>query len=75
MLSCDIVTGLTHTPLIRVYLTPSTMEHLPDLEEALQRFRGTISIGGLNVELDKARSLWIQRVLVLLADYGCIDLV
>ena len=67
--------GLNRTPLIRVYLTPSTMEHLPDLEEALQRFGGTIYLGGLNVELDKARSLWIQRVLVLLAEYGRIDLV
>ena len=46
---CDIVTGLTRTPLVSAYLPPLTLEHLPDLEESLQRFRYPIVIGYLNV--------------------------
>ena len=75
VVSCEIVTRLTWTPLAGAYLPPSTLEHLPDLEEALQRFRGPIVLGDLNVELDEARSLQSQQVADLLAEYGLIDLV
>ena len=75
MVNCEIITGLTRTPLVGVYLPPSTLEHLPDLEEAIQRFRCPIFLGGLNVDLDEARSSRIQHVLDLLSNYGLIDLV
>ena len=51
------------------------LEHLPGLEEALQRFIEPIVLGDLNVDLDKVRIPRIQRVAVLLAEYGILDLV
>ena len=52
-----------------------TLEHLPDLEEALQRFMDPISLKDLNVDLNKARSPRRQQVVDLLVDYGIIYLV
>ena len=54
MVSCKIVLGYTWTPIVGTYLTPSTMEHLQDFEEALQLFKVLISIvlGDFNVDLD-----------------------
>ena len=72
---CNIVTILTRTPLVRVYLPPSTLEYLLDLDEVLQRFRDPLFLGGLNVYLNEARRLQSQRVLDHLAEYGIIDLV
>ena len=40
VLSCEIVSGIKRTPLAIVYLTLTTLYHLPDLEEALNRFPG-----------------------------------
>ena len=48
---CNIVTGLTRTPLIGTYLPLSTLEHLPDLEGALQRFGDHIVLVDLNMDL------------------------
>ena len=70
-----IFTRITRITFVGAYLTPSMLEHLPDLEEALQRFRNPIVLGYLNVYLDEARILQIQSVLDLLAEYGIIDLV
>ena len=75
MVSCEIVTGLTRTPLVSAYLPLLTLEHLPDLEKDLQCFRDPIVLRDLNVELDKARSRQSQRVADLLVGYGLIDLV
>ena len=75
VVSCNILTGLTWTPLVRAYLPPLTLEYLPDLEEALQRFSNPISLGDLNVDLGEARILRSQIVSDLLTEYGIIDLV
>ena len=75
VVSCEIVTGLTRTPLVGVCLPPLTLEHLTYLEEALQRFRDPIFLGDLNVNLDEARSPRSQQVADLLTEYGLIDLV
>ena len=40
MVSCEIVSGGQRTPLIGVYLPPSTLDHITDLEEALKRLPG-----------------------------------
>ena len=58
-----------------MYLPLSTIENLPDLEEALKRFKDPIVLGDLNVDLNEAMSLKIQRVVDLLAEYGLVDLV
>ena len=75
VVSCETVTGNTQTPLVVLYLPLLTLEKLPDLEEALQRFRDPIVLRDLNVDLDKARSPQSQQVADLLAKYGLIDLV
>ena len=59
VVSYDIVTVLNRTPLVGLYLFLPTLEHLPDLEEAVQRFRDPFVLVDLNVDLEKARSLWI----------------
>ena len=75
VVSCYLVTGLIRTPLIGAYLPPSTLEHIPDLEEALKRFKDPIILWDLNMDLNEARSLWSQRFAELLLEYGLIDLV
>ena len=74
MASCELVIGLILTPFVGAYLPPSTIEHLPDQEEALKRFKYPIVLGDLNADLDEARSLQIQKMADLLAGYSLIDL-
>ena len=70
----ETVIGHTRTPLVGTYLPPSTVEHLPDFEEDLQKFKGLypIALGYFNVELDNARILRSQRVADLLAEFSLI---
>ena len=75
MVSCQLILGLIRTPLVGGYLLSSTIEHLPDLEEALKRFKDPILHGDLNMDLYMARIRCIQQVADLLAEYGLIDLV
>ena len=75
MVICEIVTGLTRNPLVVTYLPLSMLEHLPNLEEALKRFRDPIFLGDLNMDLNGARKPWGQQVADLLAEYSIIDLV
>ena len=74
MVRCEIVTGITRTPLVSTYLPLSTLDHLPGLEEALHRFRDPIVIVDLNVDPNKARILRNQQVAHLLTEYSLIDL-
>ena len=75
VVSCTIITGLTQTPLSGTYLSPVTLEHLPDLGEALHRFRDPIVLEDLNVDLKEARIPRSQQFTDLLTEYGLIDLV
>ena len=61
VVSCKLVTGHIRTPLVGVYLPPLMLEHLPDVKEALQRFKvcESIILGDLNVDLD---NVWISRI-------------
>ena len=65
---CKIVTRLTQTPLIETHLPTSRLEHLPDLEEVLQRLRDPILLGDLNMDLDEARRLRNQLVADILTE-------
>ena len=73
MVICELVNELTWTPLFGSYLPLSTLEHLTDLEEDLNRFRNPIVLGYLNVDLDEVRSPRSQQVSDLLAEYSLID--
>ena len=50
---CEVVSGRKCTLLIGAYLPPSTLVHLPGLEEALTRFRyqDHIVLGDLNANI------------------------
>ena len=67
VVSCKIVTGLNWTLFVGAYLPSSTLEHLPELEEALQRSKDPIFLGCFNVDLDKARIPRSQQVADILA--------
>ena len=73
--SCKNITRLTWNPLFGAYLPLSTLEHLPDLEDAMHRFRYPIVFRDLNMYLDKARILRSQQLVDFLVEYGLIDLV
>ena len=62
VVSCELVTGITQTPLVGANLTPSIMDHLHGLEEALKQLRDPIVLRELNVDLDEARIPWSQQV-------------
>ena len=76
-MSCEVVTDRKLTPLIGAYLPPSTLNHLPDLEEGPTRFRDqdTILLGDLNAGIVQAHNLRIQQVADLLMESGLMDLI
>ena len=79
VLSCVLVNGNTHQPLIGAYLPPSTLDDLPYLTEALERFQASkippILMGDLNVDLSQESSdSRLNQVSSTLATYGLEDL-
>ena len=77
LVSCEIVTRYTQTPLVGAYLSPLILDNLPDFEEALQQFKGlnpTI-LGVFNVDLEDAQSSRSQSMADLLTELSIIDLV
>ena len=72
VVSCELVARLTWTSLIGVYLTLLMLEHLPNLEESLKRFRYPIVLREMNVDLNKSRIPQSQQMADLLRDYGLI---
>ena len=76
VLSCLLITGTQRTPLIGAYLPPSSLDDLPDLEAALQRFpnsKPTLQ-GDLNVDLTDLTPKRTQEVHALLSAYGLEDM-
>ena len=57
VVSCEIVSGDKRTSLIGAYLLLSTLERLPDLEEALTRFRDQYLMvsGDLNAKIGQSQ--------------------
>ena len=53
VVSCKIIYGYQQTLIIGAYLPPSTLDHLVDLEEALDRFpdRDPIVLRDLNTDI------------------------
>ena len=77
VVSFEKVIRPTRTPLVGVYLPHSTLEHLSDFKEKLQRFKwqDSIVLVDINAYLDDARSSQIQSVADLLIEYGLIEMV
>ena len=63
-------------PLIGAYLPQSTLDHLPDLEEALNRFlgKGPVFLGDINTDIGCLMNPWDQQVKDYLASFGMVDL-
>ena len=76
VVSCEIVSGNQLTPLIGYYLPPSTLYHLPHLEETLNPFldRDPIILGGLNADIIRLRNPREQQVADFLAYFGLVCL-
>lgn len=78
VLSCILVSGTQHTPLIGVYLAPSHLNDLPHLEEALERFRNhkrqPLLLGDLNVDLSDMSTSRTTKVAATISAYGLEDL-
>ena len=72
MVICEVVNGGTQNPIIGTYLPPSTLEHLPDLEEGLlcSRDQDTIALGDLNSNIGQSQNSRSQQVADLLTKFG-----
>jgi hypothetical protein len=77
VLSCLIVTGDKRMPLIGAYLPPSSLDSLPDFEEALNCFNGYTNIvvaGNFNADIHDLTKPRNQTVAACFAAYGLFDL-
>ena len=64
MVSYKVVARNQRTPLIGGYITPLTLEQLPDLEEALNRFPGREPVVlDPNADIDRLRNPGTNRLL------------
>ena len=68
---CEIVSGTKRIPLSRAYLTPSTIDHILDIDEALNHFQGRdpIVMGDLNADIGCIRNPRNQQVAYFLASF------
>ena len=75
-MSCEVITDKKQTPIIYVYLLPSTLEHLPELEEALKLFRDqdTIELGYLSTNIIQAQNQGNHQVANMLMEFRLMDL-
>ena len=76
LVSFKVIRGMYWTPIIVAYLPPSTLDHLPDIDESFECFRvqDPILMEDLNEDLDEARNLCSQLVTNILTAFGLINL-
>ena len=70
-----VITGGQQTPTICTYLPTYTLEHLPDLEEALVRFwdKDTTVIGDISDDIGKPQNPRNQQVDGFMKEFGLVD--
>ena len=75
-ISAIVVTGDVRSPVVGVYLPPSSLDSLPDLDEALARFPGQkVSVlGDLNVDLMQPTNPRSHAVAAVLSSHGLEDM-
>ena len=73
---CKIVARVKNTSLIGANLLPSTLDHLPDFEEALTRFwdHYPMVLGDLKSNISQAQNPCRQKFTDLLMEFGLVDL-
>ena len=76
MVSCKLISGNQQTPIIGEYLPLPTLYHLPDLEEAQNRFqaRDPVVLGYLKADISRLRNPRNQQVAYFLESFGLVDL-
>ena len=72
MVSCEVIARYHQTPLIGAYLPLSTLDHLTDLGEALNRFLGrdSVILGDINADIGLVRNPQDKQVADFLAFFG-----
>ena len=72
----EIFSSYHRTPLIGAYLPPSTLAHLPNLEEALKCFpeMDPVFLGDLNADIVRLNNPRDKQFADLLASLGLVDL-
>ena len=72
VVSYKVITNRKRTPIIGAYLLPSTLEHLPDLEEALTLFlyQDPILVGDISANIGQSQNPRNQQVVDLLIARG-----
>ena len=73
---CEVVTNVKYTPIICEYLPPSILEHLPELEESLTRFRyqDPIVLGYISTNIVQSQNSLGHQVADLLMEFGLMGL-
>ena len=76
VVSCEVITNGKRTQIISAYILPSTLEHLPDLKEALTCFQDQdpIFIGEISNDIGKSQNPFSQQVADLLVGFSLMDL-
>ena len=74
--SCEVITSGKRILLNSAYPTPSTLEHLPDLEEALAHlwYQDPIVLGELNAKISLYQNPRSKKVAGILMEFGLMDL-
>ena len=78
MVICEVVTVINRklTPITSAYLLPSTLDNLPDLEEALTLFRyhNPVVLVGLSANIGQYHNPQSQQVYYLMMEFGMVNL-
>ena len=77
MVICKIVSSAKRTLLIGAYLPPSTLNHLPDLEEVIKLLPGSypIVMEDLNAEIGRLQNPRNQQVAYFLEPFVLVDII
>jgi hypothetical protein len=76
VLSCLLISGERKTHLVGCYLPPTSLDDLPKLEAALQRFPDVppVLLGDLNADLHDLTNVRNQQLSSSLTNFGLFDL-
>ena len=76
VVSCEIFAVSKRTLLIGIYLPNSTLEHLPELEEAMTRlqYQDQNMVGYLIADIGQSHNPSSQQVTNMLMDFSLVDL-
>ena len=77
VVSFILVDGDTRSPIVGAYLPPSSLDHLPDFEDAMERFAlspNVTVLGDFNADIYNLTNIRNQTIANTFANYGLLDL-